>query len=203
MKKKIKPLLDAITTYPCVSLPETPTPAAVLVLLISDDSENLFVVLTKRPASIATYAGDYCFPGGMRDEGEIDLKLTAIREVEEELAIKADTYQFIGQLDDFFDRFDNLVRPFVATMSKTDFENQLQISESEIEAVYYLPIEKLSEFNINHDLEQMTGRQPSYIYTDNDTLIWGLTASIIVHLGNVMFDLQRPLAKHKLPSTGC
>ena len=202
MKKKIKPLLDAITAYRCISQPETPVAAAVLVLLITDNSENLFLVLTKRPATIATYAGDYCFPGGMRDNGETDLKTTARRELQEELAILPDSYQVIGQLDDFFDRFDNLVRPFVATLSQNDFENQMQVSESEIEAVYYLPVEKLSEFNVNHTLEQMTGREPSYSYTDKDkdTFIWGLTASIIVHLGNVMFDLKRPLAKHKLPS---
>jgi 8-oxo-dGTP pyrophosphatase MutT (NUDIX family) len=200
MKKKIKPLLDAITAYRCISQPETPVTAAVLILLVTDNSENLFLVLTKRPETIATYAGDYCFPGGMRDDSETDLKLTAMRELQEELAILPESYQVIGQLDDFFDRFDNLIRPFVATLSQSVFENQMHISESEIEAVYYLPIEKLSEFNVNHTLEQMTGREPSYSYTDNNTFIWGLTASIIVHLGNVMFDLRRPLAKHKLPS---
>jgi 8-oxo-dGTP pyrophosphatase MutT (NUDIX family) len=201
MKKKIQPLLDVISAYRCVRYPETSTAAAVLIPLVYDENENLFVVLTKRPATIATYAGDYCFPGGMREDDETDLKLTVIREVQEELAIAAPDYQFIGQLDDFFDRYDNLVRPYVATLSKSEFEKRVHVSEKEIEGIYYLPIEKLSDFNVNHTIEQMTGRSPSYSYIDNKTFIWGLTASIIVHLGNVMFGLQRPLAKHKTPNS--
>jgi 8-oxo-dGTP pyrophosphatase MutT (NUDIX family) len=194
---KNKDIIDSICAYSPETATETPLSAAVLILLARDTQDKFFLILTKRPDTIATYAGDYCFPGGMRDTGEADLKATIIREVTEELSITPDYYQFIGQLDDFFDRFDNLVRPFVATISREDFEKHSHISESEIEEIYFLPIENLTQLEINPTLEKLIGRHPSYSYIHEKVFIWGLTASILVLLGNIVFNLDKPVAKHR------
>ncbi len=194
---KNKDIIDSISTYAPETATETPLSAAVLILLARDAQDNLFLILTRRPDTIATYAGDYCFPGGMRDTGEDDLKATIIREVSEELSLTQEYYQFIGQLDDFFDRFDNLVRPYVATIAREDFEKHSHISESEIEEIYYFPIENLPQLQINSTLEKLIGRHPSYSYTHDNVFIWGLTASILVQLGNIVFNLNKPLAKHR------
>jgi 8-oxo-dGTP pyrophosphatase MutT (NUDIX family) len=194
---KNKDIIDSITTYSPETATETVHSAAVLILLARDAQDNLFLILTKRPDTIATYAGDYCFPGGMRDTGEANLKTTIIREVSEELSITQEYYQFIGQLDDFFDRFDNLVRPFVATISREDFEKHSHISESEIDEIYFFPIENLPQLQINPTLEKLIGRHPSYSYTHEKVFIWGLTASILVQLGNIIFNLNKPIAKHR------
>jgi 8-oxo-dGTP pyrophosphatase MutT (NUDIX family) len=192
-----KAIIDSISAYTPETATETEFSAAVLILVARDAEDKLFLILTKRPDTIATYAGDYCFPGGMRDTGEADLKATIIREVAEELSIIPTYYQFIGQLDDFFDRFDNLVRPFVATISKEDFEKHNCISESEIEEIYFLPIENLTQLEINPTLEKLIGRHPSYSYTHEKVFIWGLTASILVQFANIVLNLDKPVARHR------
>ena len=80
-----------------------------MVLLLQDETNELFLMVTKRPLHIKMYAGDYCFPGGMKESADRDLKATVVREVQEELGVKAENYQIIGQLDDFLDRHGNLV----------------------------------------------------------------------------------------------
>jgi coenzyme A diphosphatase NUDT7 len=195
MKKKS--LIETIAKYHPDLATETEASAAVLLMLARDDNDKIFLVLTKRPDTIATYAGDFCFPGGMKDSNETDLKKTVVREVEEELNITPDLYQFIGQLDDFFDRFNHLVRPYVATIARNDFEKHLQISASEIEEVYFLPLEDLRKMEVNPTLEELTGRHPSYSYSHDNIFVWGLTATLMVHFANVIYNLKKPVARHR------
>jgi 8-oxo-dGTP pyrophosphatase MutT (NUDIX family) len=192
----IETITNALSKYKPVTAPETPAAAAVLVLLIVDETDPISIVVTKRPDIIQTYAGDYCFPGGMRENNE-DLKATAIRETMEELHIASTDYQMLGQLDDFYDRFDNLVRPFVAVMTKLRFSAQCQTSQSEIQELYFFPLGDLDKFADNNILELLTGRHPSYSYQHDAVYIWGLTASIMVHFHNVITGANQPIAKRR------
>ena len=44
-------------------------------------------------------------------------------------------------------------------------------------------------------LTAITRRQPAYVYKDNRFFIWGLTASILVHLSNLLYSQQQPLGE--------
>ena len=61
------------------------TEAAVLVALYLDGGE-LHTVFTRRRDDLRSHPGEISFPGGRRDEGET-LKLTALRETEEEIGL--------------------------------------------------------------------------------------------------------------------
>lgn len=174
---------------------ETSRSSSVLALFIYDEQDNIFLLVTKRSSHLADYAGDYSFPGGMREPSDSDFIITAEREVEEEIALKKDCYELLGQLDDFNDRYGNLVRPFTAIMSKTNFETYSKKSDDEIETLYYFPIDELKKIEMDSNLELITNRHPSYRYTKDNVTIWGLTASIMVHLSNIIFGLDKPLGK--------
>ena len=194
----LQAILEKIVSHKAFVLPETPLSAAVLILLMQDDDERLFLIITKRPESIASYAGDYCFPGGMRDPSDLDLKMTAMREAEEELGLKLADYQVVNQLDDFYDRYDNVVRPFIAVITRVAFETCFKLSQDEVEAIYYFPLDDLHRLERNRVLEQMTRIEPTYSYTHDNVFIWGLTARIMVHLGNIIFDLNLPHGKKRV-----
>jgi 8-oxo-dGTP pyrophosphatase MutT (NUDIX family) len=192
---KTTDIITSLSHYHPHTLAETaPYSAAVLILILQDTAGNQRLVLTKRSNSVATYVGDYCFPGGMKEADDPDLQFTAQRETEEELSLAPSLYHIIGTLDDFHDRYGNLVRPFIAIITEQNFADHHQISTAEIARLYYFPLNELDKMAIDTKLEQLTKRHPSYSYTAGDVFIWGLTASIMVHLGNVIFNLNKPVA---------
>lgn len=184
----ISSIIETLSHYQANLLPETHPCAAVMVLLITEKGSNIAIVLTKRAATLPTYAGDYSFPGGIKDTTDLDLHATAVRELNEELSIPLGTYKFIGQLDDFKDRFGNVVRPFVATMEKENFEKMHKVASEEIENVYYFPFQKIKELKDAPELHEITKRRPSYALREEAFFVWGLTAGILVHLGQIVVD---------------
>jgi 8-oxo-dGTP pyrophosphatase MutT (NUDIX family) len=73
------------------------TKAAVLVPLYSDGGE-LHVVFTKRRDDLRRHAGEISFPGGRSEEDETDLRMTALREAEEEIGLSPDAVELVGAL---------------------------------------------------------------------------------------------------------
>lgn len=73
------------------------TDAAVLVPLYVDRGE-LHAVLTERRPDLRRHAGEVSFPGGRQDEGERDLRVTALREAEEEIGLSHDAVTIVGAL---------------------------------------------------------------------------------------------------------
>jgi 8-oxo-dGTP pyrophosphatase MutT (NUDIX family) len=190
-------IIDTLQNYQPVMQPETPHAAAVLILLMYDEDNNYHLIVTKRSESVATYVGDYCFPGGMKEMSDPDLQYTALRETGEELALQPENYQLVGQLDDFYDHYDNLVRPYIATISQHNFATLHTAAISEVAEIYYFPLENLKLINHDTKLEKLSLRYPTYSYKIDKVLIWGLTASMMVHLGNILFGLAKPIAKRR------
>src|SRR4051795_10036039 len=71
--------------------------AAVLVPLYLD-SGALHAVYTKRRDDLAHHAGEISFPGGRQDDDEEDLRLTALREAEEEIGLMPAGVEIVGGL---------------------------------------------------------------------------------------------------------
>lgn len=180
-----KTIITTLKNYSPILIPETASTAAVLVLLVFQEN-NCFILLTQRSTSLATYAGDYCFPGGVREGSKESFLETAVREVYEEIGLTEKNYNLMGQLDDFHDRYGNLVRPFTAYATMEEIEKNHKKTDAEIEKIYYLPLSELNDIKPNKELEQITRRSPSYYYKKEDVIIWGLTASILVHLKNIL-----------------
>src|SRR3954463_178223 len=71
--------------------------AAVLIPLYVD-SGALHAVFTKRRDDLAHHAGEISFPGGRQDFPEEDLRVTALREAEEEIGLSRDKVEVVGAL---------------------------------------------------------------------------------------------------------
>jgi len=199
MIKTISSIATILANYQPVLLDETPIAAAVMMILLIDENEEIDIVLTKRADNLPTYAGHYSFPGGMRDPSDPDLYQTAVREVYEELNLPAHAYQAIGQLDDFQDHEGHLVRPFVAYMKKADFKRLYKQSTAEVAELYYFPLNKLNAIHDDPTLHAITRRRPSYAFREGHVFVWGLTATILIHFLNVLMGHKSPLGKIILP----
>src|SRR5437588_6683501 len=73
------------------------TKAGVLVPLYLDDGE-LYAVFTKRRDDLRRHPGEISFPGGRADLGEDDLRITALREAEEEIGLARERVDLLGAL---------------------------------------------------------------------------------------------------------
>ena len=69
--------------------------AAVLVPLYRDP---LTAVFTERRADLPHHAGEISFPGGTQDEPDEDLRVTALREAEEEIGLPPSAVEIVGAL---------------------------------------------------------------------------------------------------------
>jgi 8-oxo-dGTP pyrophosphatase MutT (NUDIX family) len=71
-----------------------PIPAAA-VAFVRDTRQGIEVYLSRRPMHFRYYPGAFVFPGGRRDDGDIDLKATACREVKEEIGVDIDPTRLV------------------------------------------------------------------------------------------------------------
>jgi 8-oxo-dGTP pyrophosphatase MutT (NUDIX family) len=77
------------------------------------------VYLMIRGSDLTDHAGEVCFPGGKPEPHDVDLRATAARELEEEVAIRRDQLEWVGELSAcpvITGRY--LIHPFVAVLEE-------------------------------------------------------------------------------------
>lgn len=120
--------------------PDDAGQSAVLVVLYERDAA-VHVVLTRRSPHMRHHAHEVAFPGGRRDDEDIDLWHTALREATEEIDIDPSSLQRIGELDSFMTVGSRtLVHPFVAVADKCP---ELNASPDEVESILHVPLSEL------------------------------------------------------------
>lgn len=192
-------IAQRVIDYVPVKLDHSGNLSSVMILLMMCNNEY-YIPLVKRPIAMNDYSADYCFPGGNFDSHDVDLRSTAIRELEEEMNIKFDEYEIIGQLDDFKTGKGKLVRPFVSLMNVGDMHMYtIQKHQSyEVDKVLIVSIINLMDTFIDNSLlhKHLSNRKPTYEYHLTDgSIIWGLTASILTHLNNVILCGQKIIGR--------
>ena len=103
--------------------------------------------LIKRAENQGAHSGQFAFPGGRVDEGDVSLLHTAIRETREEIGVHLKEEQIIGALTPLYIPVSNyMVHPYIAFCdAPTNYE--LQIDEvafvKELELTHLLnPVNK-------------------------------------------------------------
>jgi 8-oxo-dGTP pyrophosphatase MutT (NUDIX family) len=162
------------------------TDAGVLVPMYFE-KKDLHVVFTKRREDLRRHPGEISFPGGRYDEGEADLRATALREAEEEIGLPPDAVEIVGALQP---------TPTIATgYSVYPFVGLIEpgrvwtLSAREVAEVLELPVRALLDGYGRRRLVRrgLPIRTDTYLVGDN--LIWGATARILADL----FDRLAPL----------
>jgi 8-oxo-dGTP pyrophosphatase MutT (NUDIX family) len=90
--------------------------AVVLALTESSDGDDTAFLLTRRASSLRAHRGQWALPGGRCDAGETPVE-AALRELEEELALKLTADAVLGTLDDYPTRSGYLITPVVVWAS--------------------------------------------------------------------------------------
>jgi 8-oxo-dGTP pyrophosphatase MutT (NUDIX family) len=157
--------------------------ASVLMPLVMRD--NWQVILTQRPETMPSHAGQIAFPGGKRELGETALQ-AALRETEEEVGLKADDIHIIGRLPSFNAVSEYRVTPFVGIVEPSakiipDAHEVADVFETPLSFVMnpqnHIPRDVFFEGE-NHRLYDMPYKCPDGTLRN----IWGMTAMMMYRL---------------------
>ncbi|BDV44846.1 coenzyme A pyrophosphatase [Geotalea uraniireducens] len=183
---KIRAALAARTRVP---LAAGPVPAAVLLPLFFRGGEP-HLLLTKRTERLNHHRGEISFPGGVRQQEDRNAQATALRETWEEVGIRPEDVEILGELDDFYSIHNYLVTPFVG-LFPADY--RLQPNPAEIDRLITPPLAGLLDpgrFRVE-DWTWQGRHQPVYFYSYGEDEIWGLTAAIIKQFLDCVFPPPR------------
>jgi 8-oxo-dGTP pyrophosphatase MutT (NUDIX family) len=151
--------------------------AAVLVPLHGDP---LTAVFTERRADLRRHAGEISFPGGRQDEPDEDLRMTALREADEEIGLPASEVELVGALPP--------VGTFVTGYRIYPFVGRIPpgrvwtIQESEVAQVLEF---SLRDLVAGHEMKRLLRKGvpvKTPTYTVDGHLIWGATGRIVESL---------------------
>ena len=154
------------------------TKAAVLVALYLDDGD-LRTVFTRRRHDLRSHAGEISFPGGRRDDEDADdLRITALREAEEEIGLPREQVRIVGALTPTPTVATSYaVYPFVGLIEPG---RAWTPSAQEVEEVLEL---RLTDLRAAHARRRLLHRGipfRSEVYSLGEgLLIWGATARIV------------------------
>jgi 8-oxo-dGTP pyrophosphatase MutT (NUDIX family) len=162
------------------------TDAAVLVPLYEVAGE-LHAVFTKRRDDLRRHAGEISFPGGRQDEPDEDLRITALREAEEEIGLPREAVELVGALapvGTFVTGY--RVFPFVGVIEPG---MRWTLQEREVDEVLELSLASLVDgFEMQRLLRKgVPIKTPTY--TVGRHFVWGATARMVEQL----LDRLRPL----------
>jgi 8-oxo-dGTP pyrophosphatase MutT (NUDIX family) len=150
--------------------------AAVLVPLYVDGGQ-LHAVFTKRRDDLRRHAGEISFPGGRPDFPDEDLRVTALREAEEEIGLPRDDVELVGALPPtgtFVTGYK--IHPFVGVIGPA---TEWKLQPNEVEMILELSIPDLVR---GFEMQRLIRRGvpiKTPTYTVEGNLIWGATARIV------------------------
>ncbi|MEL7482054.1 MAG: CoA pyrophosphatase [Pseudomonadota bacterium] len=160
-------------------------PAAVLIGIVPRVEEPS-VVLTTRPATMKSHAGQVAFPGGKIDPGDADEVAAALREAEEEVGAPVDRTDVIGRGAPYISGSAYRITPVVGLLPP-DFI--AKPDPLEVDEAFETPLSFLMD-PANHQAREgvWKGRTRRYYeMPHNGYRIWGVTAGIIRALHDQLY----------------
>lgn len=180
---------------------------AVLLPLVKCQNE-LCVLFEKRALNMSAQPGEICFPGGGVERKDNNLLATALRETEEEIGATKDNLEIIAPLDVLVMPFNAIIYPFLGYINDC---SRLKPNPDEVEKCLFIPLQELLK---QEPLEKKMSMEPimpadypyhlipngeeypfkkgtmsHHFFVWEQEVIWGLTASILIHFLNLVRKL--------------
>ncbi|MEH2489391.1 NUDIX hydrolase [Bradyrhizobium sp. AZCC 2230] len=136
-------IADACASF--ARLPDATEPSAlkraavVLALTASHDGDDTAFLLTRRASSLRSHRGQWALPGGRCDAGETPVE-AALRELDEELALKLPADAVLGLLDDYPTRSGYLITPVVIWATES---NAITPNPDEVASVHRIALDTI------------------------------------------------------------
>lgn len=158
------------------------TKLAAVLIVIYDSKPT--VIMTQRPKTMNLHAGEISFPGGTwKQDDDIDLLATALRETREEINLNIPKQQVIGQLGTVTTLNSGFrITPFVTIQS----DMPVLKPNSEIEEILRIPLFPLLKTLADDIDPPHKSIQEMYTFRYWDKIIWGASARILKQMTNLL-----------------
>ena len=169
--------------YPEDLFDRPPRQAAVLVPFTWFE-DAWHILLIRRPDNEGDrHGGQVAFPGGGREPEDRDLMVTALRETHEEVGIRPQDVEILGQLDVFHSISNYLVTPVIGRYPSP---YTLTIEPAEVARAFTIPYKWLANpSNHRHErrvFEDGKSWPVTYFDTYDGELLWGFSAQVMLRL---------------------
>lgn len=162
----------------------TLTPAAVLVPIV-DRGDAPTVLFTRRTDHLKSHSGQISFPGGRMEERDATPEATALRETREEIGLSEDEIEVLGRLSVRETGTGYRVVPVVGMLAPP---LSLVPDANEVAEIFEVPLDFLIDPANRRFETRVRGNVERRFYAVpyEEYFIWGLTARILVNLGDVL-----------------
>ena len=153
--------------------------AGVLIPLVTRGTE-IEMLFTRRTDTVLTHKGQISFPGGQREDSDVETVETALRESYEEIGLEPSRVAVLGELDDVFTAVSNFViTPVVGLVAGAI--DDLRLAPDEVKSLLVVPVARLLDTDVHTSETRSLGEQQYRIhyYTVGDDVIWGATGRIV------------------------
>lgn len=174
-------------------------PDAAVLIALTDNPDDPEIILTRRASHLSSHSGQVAFPGGMQDKTDRNLKHTALRESQEEVAMAPEQVEIVGRLNQVISHMGVRVTPWVGIVPE---DIELTANEDELDAIFRVPLSFFLADERHHTDVIPIGREAIYVpcYHFEEYIIWGLSAMMLVDLLKTGFDA--PISLHQKPAEG-
>ena len=161
------------------NLLNNPISAAVLVPLQRINTSWHIVFIHRNP-EMNEHAGQVGFPGGHRNNEDISLKDTALREAWEEIGLAKNDVNILGRLPETFTVTNYKISPYVGYIP---YPYEFHLSPDEVVKVFTIPIHWLMDKSNYSYVTKNLGNTPEpvrviYYKPYKGELLWGASARI-------------------------
>ena len=150
-----------------------------VALILYSKNNAAYSVLIERATYNGVHSGQISLPGGKKEETDIDLTETALRETEEEIGIKKNSIEILGSLSELYIPPSSFrVLPIVGCLKEHPI---FEIEEKEVAHIIEYDIEMLlnQSFDKTKEFKGANYAIEAPYFDINGYSVWGATAMIL------------------------
>jgi 8-oxo-dGTP pyrophosphatase MutT (NUDIX family) len=163
---------------------------AVLVLIYTKNNSD-YVVFIKRPVYAGTHSAQVSFPGGRKDETDVDYTETALRETQEEIGVDKNDVMPLRWLSSLYIPPSNfLVQPVLGICKSAPI---FKIDPKEVDYIIESPLKRIFDDDVIKftDIRASYGLVKNIPYFDiKGEIVWGATAAILNELREFLYPAK-------------